>query len=362
MRWLFLIGGGLATAAMLAISMRLNFLFGFSLGQTPERAWVFGCVSLISDAWKGLGPIFILVLLRERRWAPALATVSIWIVCFVYSVTSALGIAVEDRTSRTSARETLQINYAEAKGEIERLEHMRKNLREHRSASEVEAAVIAVLARAVESKQRTRGTVGSVSRDCERTDVRTVEACAEVSRLREELAAAIEERDLNVRLAALTEQAREWRERGAVRAADPQAELLARLSRGWLAVADVGPTLSMLLAVMIELVSAFGPAVLSAYAETTKRVREHDAFARPGSVVDYLIERVEPAAPRAALRVHDLFADYQAWCLERRRHSLALPNFISALDSAREENGLRKIRKRKDRYYGIRIASLSRQL
>jgi len=72
MRQLSLIVGGVATAAMLLISMRLNFLFGFSLGQTPEKAWVFGWVSVISDAWKGLGPIFILALFRARhRWSTA---------------------------------------------------------------------------------------------------------------------------------------------------------------------------------------------------------------------------------------------------------------------------------------------------
>src|SRR5271165_6964943 len=101
MRWLFLNGSGLATAAMLVISMRLNFLFGFSLGQTPEKAWVFGCVSVISDAWKGLGPVVILALFRARRWPSAASAAAIWIVCFAYSVTSALGIAIEDRSVRT---------------------------------------------------------------------------------------------------------------------------------------------------------------------------------------------------------------------------------------------------------------------
>ena len=57
MRWLFLIVGGVATGAMLGISMQLNFLFGSSLGHTPERAMVFGWVSVISEAWKGLRPI-----------------------------------------------------------------------------------------------------------------------------------------------------------------------------------------------------------------------------------------------------------------------------------------------------------------
>ena len=113
MRQLFLIVGGVATAAMLLISMRLNFLFGYSLGQTPEKAWVFGWVSVISDAWKGLGPIFILALFRARhRWSTAGAAL-IWIVCFSYSVTSALGVAVEDRSTRTGSRETIVMNYEE---------------------------------------------------------------------------------------------------------------------------------------------------------------------------------------------------------------------------------------------------------
>ena len=108
MRWLFLMIGGVATAAMLLISMRLNFLFGYSLGQTPEKALVFGCVSVISDAWKGLGPIFILALYRaKRRWSVAGAA-AIWIVCFSYSISSALGVAIEDRSSRTGSRETIR--------------------------------------------------------------------------------------------------------------------------------------------------------------------------------------------------------------------------------------------------------------
>ena len=58
MRWLFLIIGGVATAAMLGISMRVNLIVGYSLGQMLERAEVFGWVSIISDLWKAPGPIF----------------------------------------------------------------------------------------------------------------------------------------------------------------------------------------------------------------------------------------------------------------------------------------------------------------
>ena len=162
MRWLFLVIGGIATAAMLLISMWLNFLFGYSLGQTPEKALVFGCVSVISDAWKGLGPIFILALYRAKRQWSVVGAAAIWVVCFSYSISSALGVAIEDRSSRTGSRETILMNYDETVAEEKRLEEKRKGLRRHRSAAELEAAINTALLRPVELSQRIRGAVGEL--------------------------------------------------------------------------------------------------------------------------------------------------------------------------------------------------------
>jgi hypothetical protein len=170
---------------MLLISMRLNFLFGSSLGQTPEKALVFGCVSVISDAWKGLGPIFILALYRAKRQWSVAGTAAIWVACFSYSVTSALGVAVEDRSSRTGSREIMVRNYDETVAEEKRLAEKRKGLGRHRSAAELEAAINAALLRPVESSQRIRGAVGELSNNCQRTDLRTTESCAEIGRLGE---------------------------------------------------------------------------------------------------------------------------------------------------------------------------------
>jgi len=356
MRWLFLLIGGIATAAMLLISMRLNFLFGYSLGQTPEKALVFGCVSVISDAWKGLGPVFILALYRaKRRWSVA-GTAAIWVACFSYSVTSALGIAVEDRSSRTGSRETIVMNYEETITEVERLEKRRAGLRALRSPAELEAAITALLLRPVESNQRIRGTVAEVSTNCQRADARTTEACAEVSQLRKELAAANEEHDLDRRLSELTSQARQLRERGAMKAADPQAELLSRLSGGRLSPHDVGPALSLLLAMTIELVSAFGPTVLSNYAEATER---SDGKARDNPadrIADYLAERIEPAANTDTLSQSALYADYAAWCCASGRAAVTAAAFVAEVDRLRVANELGDvIRKRRDRYCGIRL-------
>jgi len=187
MRWFFVCAGGLATAAMLYISMRVNFSFGYSLGQTPERAEVFGSVSVISDLWKALSPIFIVALFRaKRKWA-TIAASAIWAACFLYSVTSAVGAAIEDRSSRTGNRDTIVMNYDEFTADVKRLEEKRNSLRAHRPAPIVEAAIDALLMRPVESYRRTPSTVGEASANCQRPDQRTAEACAEVAHLREEL-------------------------------------------------------------------------------------------------------------------------------------------------------------------------------
>ena len=191
--------------------------------------------------------------------------------CFSYSISSALGVAIEDRSSRTGNRETILMNYDETIAEEKRLEEKRKGLRRHRSAAELEAAINRRFCAPSKALSAYAAPWASISNNCHRADSRTTESCAEVAHLREELAAANEERDLDRRLSELTTQARELRERGAMKSADPQAELLSRLSAGLLSPSDVGPALSLLLAMTIELVSAFGPTVLSNYAEATER-------------------------------------------------------------------------------------------
>ena len=372
MRWFFLCAGGVTTAAMLGISMRINFFFGYSLGQTPERAEVFGWVSVISDCWKALGPIFIVALFREkRRWTTAAAS-AIWGACLLYSVTSAVGAAIEDRSSRTGNREAIVMNYDEFTADAKRLEERRNGLRAHRPAPIVEAAINALLLRPVESYRRTPTTVGEASASCQRPDQRTTDACAEVAQLREELAAAKEEHDLDREIANLKTKVRELRERGAIKASDPQADLLAGITGGWLSPRDVGRALALLLAITIESVSAFGPIVLSSYAEATERrhaARPDEASTEssieeprrePGLVIDFLAERIEPAANTETLSQSALYADYATWCRAHERTALSAAEFVGEVDKARAENDLGNvIRKRKGGYSGIRLAAAS---
>jgi hypothetical protein len=184
-------------------------------------------------------------------------------------------------------------------------------------------------------------------------DSRTTESCAEIGHLREELAAAHEERDLDRRLLELTTQARALRERGAMKAADPQAELLSRLSAGLLSPSDVGPALSLLLALTIELVSAFGPTVLPNYAEASDGKQRDKPADR---IADYLAERIEPAANTDRLSESALYADYAAWCRAFGLVAVSAAEFVTGFDQVRVENGL-NIRKRNGGYGGIKLAA-----
>ena len=58
-RWLVIIMLGAATAGMVAVSLRANYLFGYGFGQTPERAQVFGWANVAADLWKVGGLIVV---------------------------------------------------------------------------------------------------------------------------------------------------------------------------------------------------------------------------------------------------------------------------------------------------------------
>ena len=188
------------------------------------------------------------------------------------------------------------MNYDEFTADAKRLEEKRNGLRAHRSAPIVEAAINALFMRPVESYRRTSSTVGEVSANCQHADQRTTDVCAEVAQLREELAAAKEENELDREIAKLKGEARDLRERGAIKSSDPQAELLSSVTGGWLSPRDVGRALALLLGMTIEFVSAFGPTVLLSYAEATER---RDATRR-----DEVPAEVSRSRYRLPLRAH----------------------------------------------------------
>src|SRR5262245_2178161 len=191
-RWLVITILSIATVGMFLISMRANYLYGHGIGQTPETKEAIAWANVGADLWKGFGLIVVAALWRGGRRRAALATSLTWLVCLFFSVTSAIGIYVQERTTLTGVRGAKHASYEDAKKELTEVEGKIKTLGTQRGAAQVEAAIAAVLARPVVVGERVRGTVSSLSANCTKHDARTANACGEVAELREELAAANE--------------------------------------------------------------------------------------------------------------------------------------------------------------------------
>lgn len=373
-RYLVIIVLSVATAGMAAVSLRANYLFGYGFGQTPDKAQVFGWANVAADLWKVSGLIVITSLWRAKQKRFALSLMPIWTLCFVWGLAGAIGVYAHDRTALIGGREAVAATYKDAESEVAEIDTKLKELTTPRSVLQVDAAIAAVLARPVMAGDRVRGTVGKLSANCTKEERATAESCLEVASLREERAAADERARLESRKATLRTQITKLREGGGSLAADPVAELFAWLSRGQLSVRDIGFGFPLVFAFLIEIVSAFGPAGIVAYAEATQRNRGSTTqpdMARSGElvlaaasngelgrVVEWMADRTEPTGDTSAITIGDLHTDYEAWCLGRRLRATAFTDFTNEFDRMREVPQLSgKIRKFGNRYYGIRLVN-----
>jgi hypothetical protein len=374
-RWAVMIVLGLATAGMVAVSMRANYLFGHGFGQSPEKAQVFGWANVAADLWKVSGLILIGGLWRAQRKRLAVVLFPVWLLCLLWGLTGAIGVYAQDRTALIGGREDAALAHAEAEHELADIERTIARLTP-RTLAQVDAAIAAVLARPVRTGDRLRGTVGSISANCRREDRRTADACLEVARLREERAAAHEASRLRDRADELRAALAPLRERGAAQPADPAAELFAWLSGGQLRVHDIAFGFPLVFALLIELISAFGPAAIAAFADATHSMGKgstattEPAAARHGElrpaaagsgaprlVAHWMSERTEPTGGGPAISIEQLHADFAAWCDAHGIAEHGLTVFQSGFDHVRDAREVRgSIRKFGNRYYGIRIA------
>ena len=379
-RWIVLLGLSLATALMLAVSLRGNFLYGYSLGQTDEKRLLFAWANVGADVWKAFGLITVSLLWRAKHRRAALFASIAWLMCLLFGINSALGIYVQDRAALTGTRAAIYASYADVEKQLAALEQRLHKRPTTRAPGEISAAIDAVLARPVVTGERVRGTVATVSQKCSKIDARTKDACAELSQLRTEHAAAVETEKLQDQAAALRVEIAGLRTQGGTIAPDPVGEFYAWATDGFVSVRDVGFGFPLFFALLIEVVSAFGPPTIAAYAEASRKDAElhgalepamagsvlprHGAasFGEPQHVVAWLAARAIPAASSSAISLHELYDDYLRWRGDATREVPTLGCFEQELDVARtlpELDG--KIRKFGDRYYGVGLVHTKRR-
>ena len=369
MRWSVLLALSSATALIYIVSLRGNYLYGLSLGQTPEKRELFAWANVAADIWKGFGLVAVMMLWRDQKRVASIGFLAWWL-CLATGVNSAIAIYVLDRTAVTDKRAGERATYDDVARELAAIETRLAARSTHRIAVQIDAAIARVLARPVIVNERVRGTVASLSHSCAKHDSRTVNACAEVAALREERAAAEEHGRLERDATDLRVRQLQMRDAGSASTPDPVGEFWAWATRGLVSVRDVGFGFPLLFALLIETVSAFGPAVIVAIAAAPRSSLQHAAAgmsrrdpaaaaAQPAGIMHWLGENTEPSTDVVGTALRDLYENYAAWCGKKGTIVCDEQRFANELDRVCELPEIAdKIRKTSDRYYGLRLASV----
>ena len=367
-RWAVLLALGTGTALMYVVSLRGNFLYGLSIGQTGDKAQLFAWANVAADLWKGFGLIAVALLWRTHKRMASLAALA-WLACLATGVNSAIGIYVNDRNTLTGLQEARSSTYAETHQALAKIEDRIQRLGSQPSVAEVEATIAIEFAKPVVVSDRVRGTVGSISNNCSKHDARTITACVEVARLQQLLAMSNEMSSLQEEARRLRTRAQSLRDRGDSLSADPLGEFWSRATRGVLSVRDVSFGFPLAFALVIEIVSAFGPAVIVSFALATKRQSllqpaptgvslQQPVAAGAWHVAVWLSERTVPTRAGSGLTTNDLHADYNIWCANMDTHAVGEREFSDELDRlCRLPELAAKIRKYGNRYYGLRLTA-----
>lgn len=367
-RWSVLTALSVSTALIYVVSARANFLYGYGLGQTPQKQELFAWARVAADIWKGFGLIAVVILWRSHKGI-ALVAIAAWSICFATGVNSAIGVYVQDRSTVTGTREAKYLTYRDTNRALSQIEARLGTLPVRRSVAQIDAAIDAALAKPIIAADRVRGTVGSLSNSCTKLDTRTADGCAHVQALREERAAAADASLLASEASRLRALQQRLRDDGSSLAPDPVGEFWAWATRGLLSVRDVGFGFPLVFALLIEIVSAFGPAVVVAVTAATGGSRHQPAAARMsrveqaassleewGSVLQWLADRTEPTADPQAVTIEELHADYVLWCRSGAIAASDRAVFAAEFDRVRCKPELaRTIRKFGDLYYGLRL-------
>jgi hypothetical protein len=378
--------GVLAAGVLLAVSAAMNWRFGFSLGRTEFDGQIYGAASAAADCMKALVPFFFFAAIRNRMWSQAAASALVWVVVTAYSLTSALGHAALNRFDTTGHRAATVAAYKDHRADLARAEEQLNWIPQHRPAQTVQAEIDALKSdRAWVWTQGCTEVTGSKGRTY----------CQNYHALAAELASAEQSIALEARIADIHGKIDGQNGATVMSEADPQAAVLARLAdliAPGVKVEDVQTALTVFIALLLEVGSAFGmyiafsqwrlyerhtpaaprmvpvstaaAAVAAPKAVALAKPRSSGANDNRSSPAQRLIapetdverfykERIE-TQDGSSLTATSLYEDYCAWCEEQQKEPLALPTFGREFG----ELGVQKARiAGRVRYIGIALRS-----
>ena len=121
--------GAVIAIGFLCASALANYSFGVSLGRSPWEAHLYGFVGVLAVAMNAVAPFFLSWSITAKRRSAAFAISLLWAICLIYSTTSALGFAAQNRETVAKSREASREAYDDVRRELLDLEARRQLLR-----------------------------------------------------------------------------------------------------------------------------------------------------------------------------------------------------------------------------------------
>jgi len=239
--------GAITSIGFVLISAAMNWRFGASFGRSTLDAFLYGCASALGDILKAVLPFLIAWSITARRPLGAMAGITVWLVCLVFSLTSAVGFASLNRADTAKIRalqashlETLQIEQA-------RLRKKLGWLPEHRPEPIVRLEITA-------AKDHPRWRSSAECRNA--TIIKSRVFCNRYRQLEVEQASAAEAARIETRLSEISKELANQIRSDASTSRDPQVVSLTRITgqpRN-----TVRMSLIVLMATLLEVGSSLG--------------------------------------------------------------------------------------------------------
>lgn len=120
--------GAIVALGFLFASAVANYLFGASLGREPWEARLYGTIGVLAVAMNALAPFFLSWSWTASRRVLSVSVFVLWATCLIYSTTSALGFAAQNRETTARSRQIATDAYDDTRRELLDLEARRNGL------------------------------------------------------------------------------------------------------------------------------------------------------------------------------------------------------------------------------------------
>lgn len=235
---------GVAWLFLMAASMTANVRFGLAIaGQEGWNHYVLGGATAASDIFKAAAPIAGLWFVSRRWWWPAMAAVAVVLVTTAYSTVAAIGFGAVTRASYSDTRVMSSVLTAGNVADLTQLRRQQEWTPQHRPVGAIENEI--------ERQKKLREW--DWTEGCTKIDKQTRKFCEDFGKLGPELEAAKGAQAIEAKIAAI-----EAKVRGTnfVQDADPQAKVFSSLTGA--SIAQISTAMTILLAALLEIGSAFG--------------------------------------------------------------------------------------------------------